>query len=383
MLNSAISIGGGEMDFIDELRALAARIPQQLEHLRTEEGTKHALVMPFINALGYNIFDPTEVTPEFVADVGIKKGEKVDYVILKDGKPIILFECKGFSADLDKEHPTQLYRYFSVSETRFAVLTNGISYRFFTDLEKPNKLDTKPFFEFNMLDIRESNVEELKRFTKLGFDLEQNLAAAVELKYTKEIKRIFSEQMTEPSGEFVRLFAKQVYPGHLTSSVLQLFAEVTKRALHQFVSDRISERLNAALAGEKASNQSTRSRQASEEAEDVAARSGDDKEVVTTEEELEAFYIVKSILREAVDIKRVHPRDTVSYFGVLLDNNNRKPICRLRFNSKQKYISLIGKDKQEERLALSDLNDIYNYADRLKQTITYYESPKAAPAPAE
>jgi hypothetical protein len=371
MLGCLLAAAGGSiMDFIDELRALAGRIPQQLEHLRTEEGTKHSLVMPFIQALGYNIFDPTEVTPEFVADVGIKKGEKVDYVILKEGKPIILIECKAASADLDKEHPTQLYRYFSVSETRFAILTNGLSYRFFTDLEKPNKLDTKPFFEFNMLDIRDNTVDELKQFTKAGFDLDKNLSAAVELKYTKEIKRIFSEQMTDPSGEFVRLFAKQVYTGHLTATMLQLFSDVTKRALHQFVSDRISDRLKSALANESGSGQV-------DVAESGTAKLEDDKEVITTDEERDGFYIVKSIVREVVDPKRVFSRDTVSYFGVLLDNNNRKPICRLRFNSKQKYISLFDNGKQEERVPIIDLNDIYNFADKLKATVALYEPTKA------
>lgn len=363
------------MDFIDELRSLAARIPQQLEHLRTEEGTKHALVMPFINALGYNIFDPTEVTPEFVADVGIKKGEKVDYVILREGRPIMLFECKGFSADLDKEHPTQLYRYFSVSDTRFAILTNGISYRFFTDLEKPNKLDTKPFFEFNMLDIRESSVDELKRFTKTGFALSKNLAAAVELKYTKEIKRILAEQMSDPAPDFVRFFAKQVYSGHLTASVSQQFADVTRRAMHQFVSDRISDRLKSALENETESAKSNDVAPATEPIGDGASVSGADKAIVTTPEEIEAFYIVKSILRELVDIKRVHARDTASYFGVLLDNNNRKPICRLRFNFKQKYISLFDKDKNEEKVAIDDLNDIYGVADRLRAAVALYEAP--------
>ncbi len=79
------------MDFIDRIRDLSTRIPKQLEHIQTEEATKNALIMPFISALGYNVFDPTEVVPEFTADVGIKKGEKVDYAIHLDGKPIMLF----------------------------------------------------------------------------------------------------------------------------------------------------------------------------------------------------------------------------------------------------------------------------------------------------
>lgn len=368
---------GADMDFIDEIRTLAARIPKQLEHILTEESTKHTLVLPFIRALGYDIFDPTEVNPEYIADVGIKKGEKVDYVILQNGKPIILVECKAHNADLDRQHPTQLYRYFSVLEARFAVLTNGINYRFFTDLEEPNKLDSKSFFEFNMFDISESSVEELKRFTKSSFDLDQNLGAAMELKYTKEIKRILAEQLSSPSDEFVRFFASQVYNGRMTTVVRQQFTDTTKRALHQFISERISDRLKSALAdenesaGSSARRRSERRATSSSTGETNGAESRDDR-VVTTEEEREAFYIVKSILREVVDVKRVFARDTVGHFGVLLDDNNRRPICRFRFGGKQKYLGLMNEQREEERVALDDLNDIYQFADRLRATAGLY-----------
>jgi len=182
------------MDFIDKIRELSARIPKQMEYIQTEEATKIALIMPFIDALGYDIFDPTEVIPEFTADIGTKKGEKVDYAILMDGKPIILFECKSCGSELDNGHASQLYRYFSVTEARFGVLTNGISYQFYSDLDEQNKMDSKPFFEFNMLEIKEPFVEELKKFTKSTFDLDNILTTASELKYTREIERIIAEE---------------------------------------------------------------------------------------------------------------------------------------------------------------------------------------------
>ena len=185
------------MDFSDRIRDLANKIPRQIDHLETEEATKHALVMPFINALGYNVFDPTEVMPEYVADVGVKRGEKVDYAILMDSKPILLIECKSSNTNLNKEHASQLYRYFSVTDSRFGVLTNGITYQFFADLEEPNKMDTKPFFEFNMLDAKDVSIEELKKFTKEAFDLDDILTNASELKYTREIKRILAEQVRD------------------------------------------------------------------------------------------------------------------------------------------------------------------------------------------
>jgi len=238
------------MDFIDAIRELSARIPKQLPHIHTEEATKNAFVMPFINVLGYNVFDPTEVTPELNADVGVKKGEKVDYAILKDGKPIMLFECKWHGADLAKEHASQLYRYFSVTEARFGVLTNGIVYWFYTDLDAPNKMDAKPFFQFNLLDVREQDVEELKKFTKATFDLNGVLSTATELKYTREIKRVMGDQMVAPSDAFVKFFISEVNPGKLSSTAREQFTHATHRALTSFVNDQINQRLKSALGSE-------------------------------------------------------------------------------------------------------------------------------------
>jgi hypothetical protein len=192
------------VDFIDHLRVLATRITNTRAVIQTEEATKNAMIMPLIQILGYNVFDPLEVTPELVADVGTKKGEKVDYAILKDGKPIILFECKKAGGDLNINHAGQLFRYFHVTAARFGVLTNGLVYRFFTDLEQPNKMDEKPFFEFNILDFKDRDVEELKKFAKSAFDLETILTTANELKYTRAIQTRLNEWMVSPSEDFVR-----------------------------------------------------------------------------------------------------------------------------------------------------------------------------------
>lgn len=176
------------MDFIDQIRSLASRIVASKDMIQTEEATKNAMVMPLIQILGYNVFDPFEVTPELVADVGTKKGEKVDYAILRNGKPIILFECKKSGGDLNISHASQLFRYFTTTEARFGVLTNGLTYRFFTDLEQLNIMDDKPFFEFNLLDYKERDIEELRKFAKTSFNLEEILATATELKYIRAIQ---------------------------------------------------------------------------------------------------------------------------------------------------------------------------------------------------
>lgn len=359
------------MDFIDKIRELSARIPKQLEHIQTEEATKSALVMPFIAVLGYNVFDPTEVTPELVADVGLKKGEKVDYAVLHDGKPIMLFECKHHNADLSLAHASQLYRYFSVTTARFAVLTNGIVYRFYTDLDAPNKMDSKPFFEFDMLRPDERLVEELKKFTKSVYDVENIMNTAAELRYTREIKHIMAQQLQEPSYEFVKFFATQVYAGRMTQQVREQFEQITRRALRQFVSDQINERLKTAL-GQGAPTLPAEQQVAQEAASSVEA-GGEKKSPTTTEEELEAYYIVKAILRETVDPRRITMRDAQTYCAILLDNNNRRPVCRLRFNTvTKKSIGLFDEQRQEVMMQVQGVDDIYQHADQLRATAERY-----------
>ncbi len=362
------------MDLIDKLREISARIPKQLDHIQTEEATKNALIMPFISALGYNVFDPTEVTPELNADIGTKKGEKVDYAILRDHKPVILFECKHHTVDLGKAHASQLYRYFSVTEARFGVLTNGLTYWFYTDLESKNKMDGKPFFEFNMLEIKESAVEELKKFSKSTFDLDNILTTASELKYTREIRRIIAEQMLEPSDEFVKFIASNVYVGRMTQAVREQFAQLTKQAFKQLLNEQINERLKTALSNESAATpNSEASPAAANQSADPVAEDQATKNLKTTEEEIEAFHIIRAMLRETIPVSRIAMRDVVSYCGILLDDNNRRPICRLHFNSSQKYIGLFDGSK-EERVPIENIDEIYTFADRLKKTLIQYDA---------
>lgn len=369
------------MDFIDQIKILAAKIPKLSESIKTEEATKNALVMPLLNILGYNVFDPTEVVPEFTTDYGTKKGEKVDYAIIQDGKPIILIECKNFDADLDKEHVSQLFRYFSVSEAKIGILTNGIVYRFFTDIDAPNKMDDKAFLEINLLDIKEPLINELKRFKKESFNIDDLANVACELKYTKEIKQILTNEINSPSEEFVRYFTKKVTNSPFTQSVRERFTILTKNALNQFINDRINDRLKLAMSEDSLSPNSTEQVQAPNLDEGKESPASDTlinnlETIVTTGEELEGYYIIKAILRETLDLNRIAIRDKKSYCGVLLDDNNRKPICRMYFNTKQKYLGLFTEDKDEEKVPIDDLNCIYIYADKLKNTVNSYDNGK-------
>lgn len=360
------------MDFIEEIRNLSTRIEKQKDLIQTEEATKNAFVMPFINLLGYNVFDPTEVVPEFTADVGTKQGEKVDYAIFKDDEVIILIECKKYGSDLSDAHTSQLYRYFSVVHARIAVLTDGVMYRFYTDLEESNIMDSKPFLEFDMLDVQQQWVNELKRFTKSTFDLEATLTAASDLKYTKEIKQTLMDQLEAPSEEFVKFFLTYVYSGVRTQAVIQQFTDIVKRALNQFLNELINQRLRSAIERGEATDESV-------EVENVDTENDDEgggSRIVTTEEELEGFFTIKSIVREVIDADRIGHRDTIRYMAVILDGNNRKTLCRLYFNSSQKFLRLLNKEKSYERFDIESIDDIYEYAEQLKAIALRYGTPE-------
>jgi hypothetical protein len=355
------------MDLIDQLQSLSQNIERQKDKMLTEEATKNAFVMPFIRALGYDVFNPDEVVPEFTADHGIKKGEKVDYAIFMDEKPTILFECKKFGVNLDQKAPSQLYRYYSVTDAKIGIVTDGSKYNFYTDLEEPNKMDDRPYMEIDLLNLDETLIPQLKKLTKSAFDLEMALETATELKYTKAIRRKISELLDNPNRDFVKYFTSLVYDGRFTQNVQEQFTPIVKKAFKQFIREQINDRLETALSEDQEEEVMEEEKSANESEESKESR------IETTEEEIEGFHIVKSIVREVVDPDRVHHRDTISYMGILLDDNNRQPICRLHLNGSQWYISLFDEDKNEDKIQIDSLNDIYKYSEKLKTASKSYD----------
>jgi hypothetical protein len=359
------------MEFYESLNSLAAKIRQQAQNISTEEATKNAFVMPFIrNVLGYDVFDPTEVLPEFVCDVGTKKGEKIDYAIFKGGELQILIECKKIGEPLNINHASQLFRYFHVTTAKISILTNGRVYKFYTDLDAPNKIDEKPFLELDLLDIDEHAVPELRKLTRSAFDVDSIISAAGELKYIGQLKRELAGQFAEPSDEFLRFFTARVYDGPITARVREQFQPLLEKAITQFTGDMVNDRLKSAITGVAPQTIIAQATSTSDDVPKLDVISNEktkeeESRVETTAEELEGFFIVKSIVRTSVDPERIVHRDTQSYFGILLDDNNRKPICRLHFNRTQKYIGILDAEKKETRHPINKLDDIYAYSEAL------------------
>lgn len=359
------------MDFSERLLSVSKRVSQQSDIIETEEATKTALIMPFIHqVLGYDVFNPAEVIPEFTADVGVKKGEKIDYAIVDNSEIAILIEAKKIGEELNEQHASQLFRYFGTTTAKIAILTNGRYYRFYTDLDAPNKMDSQPFLELDMLDIDAHIVPEIKKLTKANFDVDSVVNAAGELKYLSQLKHLLEKQIKDPAEDFIRFCITNVYGGIITQKVREQFTPLIQKALTQFIDDRVNNRLKSALAQQTDSP----NKSAIESIEITDENEIPDDGIVTTEEELEGFNIVKAIVRKHIDAERICQRDTKSYFGILLDDNNRKPICRLHFNRSQKYIGIFDEEKVEERHPIESLDDIFNFEEALVKTALSYES---------
>jgi len=353
------------MDLSDRIADLAARISRQKGMVMTEEAAKTAFVLPFLQALGYDVFNPNEVVPEFTADHAVKKGEKVDYAIKRDDQIMIIIECKPIGADLEAKYAGQLFRYFSVTDARFGVLTDGIKYLFFSDLEKANRMDDRPFFEFDLLSHGESEVEELKKFTRTGFDLETIIGTANKLKYHRALIAEIRDEFDSPSEELIRLLAKRVYSGHFTQQVREDFADLVQKALREFIRNRVNERLKSALETDKSSDEHP-DIQLSKVQEET-----EPSDIETTEDELSGHRIIRAICAEVTDPERVVIRDAKSYCAILFDDNNRRPICRFHFAKKKMAITVFTPEG-EQKLDIAGVIDIYKHKAMILTSVGQY-----------
>lgn len=358
------------MDFIDQLKQFAKRVESLKESITTEEATKTAVIMPFFAMLGYDVFNPQEFVPEYTADVGIKKGEKVDYAIIDNGEPVILIECKAITENLDR-HDSQLFRYFGTTSAKFAILTNGILYKFYTDLDNPNKMDKDPFLTINILEIRDNQVTELKKFCKSVFNVDSIFSTASELKYAHEFKRVFTRELDNPSDDLIRLFLQDCYSAPKTQAVLEKFRPLLKNALNDLISEMMNDKIKAALGGSGGTVSP-----AEPKAQETEAPSEDGKRtpnIVTTEEELECYFIIKNLLAPLVgDIRDITYKDTESYINILYKGNSRKWICRLALTSSRKTLIIPDEAKNETKYQLQDIYDLNQYGEALSEVLKRY-----------
>lgn len=344
------------MSFKEEVSDLAKRAISAQAVAQTEEATKNAIVMPFLRVLGFDVFDPLQIIPEFVADVGLKKGEKIDYAVKIGDRIEYLVEAKSVSTSLRDAQYSQLFRYFHTCDANIGILTNGLQIWFFTDLEAPNKMDAAPFFKFDLLSYDDNDLRELEKFHKTNFSIEKIKSAAESLKYLRGAMTFIEAQWANPDEEFVRMVARGFYEGQLRSSVIDGLKPIVRRAFDDVFRQKALKRIDVAFDG-------------SDEPEFEPV---DETKVVTTPDELQGFMIVRAIAAEVAPVSRVVMRDAQTYCAVLFDDNNRKPIVRLHFNGKRKFVTVFSADKSEERHDVVGVEDIFRLREPIRAVVASY-----------
>jgi hypothetical protein len=314
------------MGLYEDLRQFSEQVKKRQGFIKGEESTKQALVLPFLQILGFDIYDPTEIRPEYVADFAKKKSngqfEKIDYALYVKGELGIFVECKSIEAK-PQDHDGQLARYFnSTQSVRVGILTNGLTYRFFTDLRAPNMMDESPFFEFNVLSFTERDADALRPFTRDGFNAATVQRYAEEVISMEKITTLVDELLRNPSEDFIRfiLGTLNLVSGRITERVIERFSPIVKKSVQSALLGMMTKSIQQEIAPQEAAVVE----HAPPAASNPPAESPSTKDqnptresaVVTTEEELEIFRIVSRLCDESATKVPIKYKDTATYFGI-------------------------------------------------------------------
>ena len=331
------------------------------ENIQTEEATKMAFIAPFLNLLGYDVFNPTIVVPEFVADIGSKKGEKVDYAIMDNGKPLILIEAKSIHENLDN-HNNQLVRYFTVTDAKFGILTNGIEYRFFSDLDEKNKMDHTPFMIINLASFKERDRYCLERFARDKLNIDNILGMASREKYTRIIREILKNEISEPSEDFSKFFISKLGNRRATQGLIEQFKEYIRNSMQEMIFDIAKDQINSIQDKLKMQSQEAETQEEAKEEQQTNTINA---------EEQEAFYIVRAILAEIFEGSRISYSNTTQYLVILCDDKWQKWVCRLYLKSRTKYIAY--NDGVDEKIKFEKLQDLYSFKNKLIEVASKFK----------
>lgn len=328
-------------DIRSDINTIVSRASKNIVSLRaSEEATKTALILPFISALGYDIFDPDEVVPEFTSDVGTKKGEKVDYAIKSSGNPIIIIECKklgeipisGKCAGLD-----QLYRYFQNTRVDIAILTDGIIYCLFTDSKDKNVMDLDPFFCFDLSKIDAPTLSAISYISKNSFSFDKLMSLINGVKIYNHVQSTFCKNINEEmDDDFCKYFISGFYEGRFSPSVKTQYEPIIKSAI-----------LDCQIGGDYLDLSFVHKK----------------PDIVTTQDELDALIIIRTILSvNGFDWKRISLIDAKTYCSVVIDGNTRNNLCRLFLDKKIMQVEISG-----IKYSLRDVYDLAGLADMIRQ----------------
>lgn len=218
-----------------KLASLSDKIKILKDKVRSEEATKQSMVLPLLQLLGYDIFDPEEVMPEVPCDIS-GKGDRIDYIITIKGKQEILIECKECHQNV-LNHVKQLKKYFVASDARFAILTNGITYLFFSDHDNANLMDEEPFYSLDMGNLSEDDIAFLYGISRQNYNTMQLVYKSQDIRYRNEILENLKREFNKPSKGFVSVLTSNFYSGKLHDSVYNKFATLVKDCIRIVVTE--------------------------------------------------------------------------------------------------------------------------------------------------
>ncbi|MBD2100204.1 type I restriction endonuclease [Leptolyngbya sp. FACHB-261] len=343
------------MGFTEDVAKLSEQVHKRSEQVVGEESTKMALIIPFLSTLGYDVYDPTEVMPEYIADFAVKKAgqfEKVDYALSISGTVVMLVEAKARGQKAEA-HDGQLSRYFNgLPATKVAIVTNGVEYRFFTDLRDKNIMDKEPFFGFNILNYSSKDIESLKLFHHDNFDAETIGRQAEEMVYVESMTELVGNQLRSPSESFMRFLLGELgIEGRITTKVLGKFEPIIKKSIQSSLVAMMTRSISQEIAHPVELDKPAHHAMLEEIAEEEIEPTSDGPQVETTAEELEAFEKVKAVAltSKAYNLEVKH-KDVVSYFGV---NVGKSSWWFLRFYLSPKKKSFITRLSLDEVKSLA------------------------------
>lgn len=325
-----------------------------VQHLDTEESTKTALIMPFLMELGYNVFNPQEVIPEFTADIAKRNGEKVDFAIKINEKVSIIIEAKKVTENLSN-HSKQLARYYVNTEAKIAILTNGLEYWFYTDLDKVNIMDAEPFFKINLTSITEAEIIQLQDFTKDKFDETRLYGHAEKSRKQKRIATTIVNQFRNPDDEFVKIIMKDIQENTDNEEIVNNYKELIVKSYDDIMNKEMLTRMfpNQQLDIDL----------------DIINKEKCKREVLTTENELAIYHYIQTLFKmnDYIDIDKLSWRDNASYFNIVYDNKITKWIIRVYDKKDLKIV--IHNENEDITIVLNHPIDILDYEDNIIQAI--------------
>lgn len=329
------------MTFAKALDEIRTRLAKFGDHLDNEETTKDVLIRPMIQALGYDTSDPTQVKAEY--SVNLPKGGRgrADYVIVHDGKPAIVMECKALGVPLDHKIQQQMLKYARALGAFAGIVTDGDWYLCFANVDDGDTIDNRCYHALALSDTQDDDERALELLSKAS---------------------LFRKQLREQAGALMSAIDQEESLSQVLNDPL-LLQEIYRLGGIEDESQR-----------EKESAATIDSLQImiQREVERVASGDLENPGVVTTNDEVDAYLLCKGMLHGVVDADRIAFRDSKTYASVFIDDNNRKPICRFHFNGRLKQVGTFDSDKQETRHAIEDLDDILKLAPKLRRTARQY-----------